>query len=153
MKTRLFLVLVLTLALVSGYFVGTQHPSASADATTNPEKTEDKVWNDAATKEMAVDTDALKISIALMGGKEPKDVSRQPVFDLVESYRIGTQSPDGLKGLAAKALNSFHLQKAQAQSAPQVSQAAAEAQIQLSIIQIQQNQRIIGLLEQIAKKK
>lgn len=46
----------------------------------------------------------------------------------------------------------FSRHKLDAQSAPQVCQVAAEQTFMLSLLQTEQNQRIIELLEQIAKK-
>jgi len=154
MKNRVLIALALALIVAGAFFAGTMCPLAKANAQANIQKSvADTTWDTSITKQIAVMNDALKANLALMNGEEPKDVSRKPMYELVEAYRAGVKSADGVKGLTSKALNSYHLNKATAKSAAQVSQAADEAQIELSLIQIQQNQRIIELLEEVAKKK
>src|SRR5262249_14968682 len=105
-------------------------PQASAQTgATRANTPADLAWDDAAPKQIAVETLELEAALALLKREEPKP-NRQLLFDLVEAYRQGTQSPEAVKGLLAKSLNSFHFQKAGAKSAAQVSQAAAEAGVQ-----------------------
>jgi hypothetical protein len=63
------------------------------------------------------------------------------------SDEIGTQL------LFAKILTDYQKLRASAQTAPQVSQAAAESSAKAQMVLMLQNQRIIELLEQLLKKK
>ncbi|MDQ2667397.1 MAG: hypothetical protein M3Z05_15470 [Gemmatimonadota bacterium] len=99
----------------------------------------------------------------------PKDsIARARYFEELEraslaaanEYRALAANPSASVGVLGKAVHDFYSGKSRAGGAVQVSQAADEQQIRLSLLRaaqeariIEQNDRIIQLLEQLAKKK
>lgn len=152
-RGRFFAVLSVSSALVVTFVAGTQYPTTRVSAQGVTEKSvADQAWDDLAIKGLVAETESTEAYIATMK-KESRKGTRQLIFDLVESYRLNTQNPETLKGVLAKSLNTYTLAKLGVRSAPQATQVAAEAQVELAVIQISQNQRIIALLDVIAKKK
>lgn len=132
--------LALTLAVTLAAPAVAQAPTGAENA-----------WTEVAQKDLAVTMAATEAQLALLKGQKPSG-TRKGVLELVEWYVASADQPDRLKGATAKAVNSFAFTKAGARAPAQISQAADEAQIELSLIQIAQNHRIITLLEQLAKK-
>lgn len=80
--------------------------------------------------------------------------------DAANGYRALAADPAGVRLMQQQVMSAFYSGKAGARGAMQVSQTADEQQIRLSLLRaaqeariIEQNDRIIQLLEQIAKKK
>jgi hypothetical protein len=61
------------------------------------------------------------------------------------------KDPKAVNAIAGQALWDYYVDKAGAEGAAQVSQLANEQTLRLNVLQVQQNQRIIELLEQVAK--
>jgi len=109
----------------------------------------DKGWDTTATKQIEVETGLLGPAVGRPGGP------RQPTFDLAELYRENAKDPEALRGLVARALHTYLAQKSAAAvrgGGGSPAQAAADAQLQLAAVQVYQNERIIALLEALAKK-
>lgn len=128
-------------ALGIGVLIGT---ATRNDATAQEKSQADQAWNDTTSKELAAETEAL----SAMAGRSQG--TRQAMFAVADAYRDATRSPDGVRGLVAKSVNNYLVQKASSRvgGGPGV----AEAQLRLSLIQIHQNERIIALLEELRKR-
>lgn len=154
MEKRVSMLLSITLALAVGYLMGSRCPAPYAVAQTQPPSALEKSYIDVAIKNALVIGEYNKRDLAKLDSSKPHDSTTQPLYDLVESYCEGAKSADGTKALAAHALAGFYAVSTNSDaSAMQVTQVAAETQWRLSLIQIQQNQRMIELLDQLASKK
>jgi hypothetical protein len=72
---------------------------------------------------------------------------------LTREWATSAGSPDRLREAQVHALRELEFGKRAASGAAQVSQVASEAALKLQVVQLQQNQRIIELLEQMAKPR
>ena len=72
---------------------------------------------------------------------------------LAEIYSKIATSPGASHALMSHILGNYSSSREAARSAVQVSQAADEASIRMQLLLIGQNERIINLLEQIARKR
>ncbi|MBI2528186.1 MAG: hypothetical protein HYV93_19680 [Candidatus Rokubacteria bacterium] len=132
------------LVLVAAYSVSSAQQPPRAH-------TADQTWTNATMKENVLSAEASQAFLAAAPDQNPKE-ARQAIFDVIAVYGEGVATPEGVKGLTAKALNKLWATRVGARSAAQVSQLTDETQIQFALIQIQQNQRIIGLLEELVKR-
>ncbi len=73
--------------------------------------------------------------------------------DLANLYRQAVSSPKVMSLLIETEIADYASSSSSARSAPQASQAADEASVNLQILILAQNQRIIELLEQLVKKR
>lgn len=81
--------------------------------------------------------------------KEPD--TPDPTPKVIEAYRKVVNDPDSARRVIAGHLADYLANKERAKSAPQASQVAAQTSVELQVIMLVQNQRIIELLEQRAR--
>jgi hypothetical protein len=72
-------------------------------------------------------------------------------YDVTDTLAKAVGDHQRTRGVVQEAVTKFYFNKGDAQSAAQVTQVSNEQTFRLNLLQIQQNQRIIELLEQIAK--
>lgn len=151
MKT---LLLILALAFSVSAQQTTVKPTPTP--TTSIDKTED--FGFALTAEEKITLSLLDLTqnaIPNCNIEESAKTNRCEDIDkkLAKLYGLISQSPNLMRYLAARAVKSFETNKSYAKSAPQVSQIADQQNAELLRIIVMQNQRIIELLEQLAKAK
>jgi hypothetical protein len=128
-------------ALAAGIALG------AGGATAQDKSATDKAWDTTALKQMTVETDSMSV---MLGKTAP---SRESIFELAELYRTNALDPASLRGLMARSLHTYLVQKnAPRGGAGAALQAAGEAQLQLAAIQVYQNERMIMLLEELKKR-
>lgn len=85
-------------------------------------------------------------------GLEPAE-ARQKYLDLIKrTYQATAEEPVILRAVEDHVMRTYYAGRSDAKSAAQASQLADEASLRLRFVEIHQNQRIIELLEQVAKK-
>jgi hypothetical protein len=106
----------------------------------------DRAWDELATRELKAEKSAAE---ALPGKAQS---TRSDILAVSDAYKTATASPEALRGAVARSLHHYYGQKMAARGAAQASQLAAESHLRLAALQIYQNERIIGLLEEIRKR-
>lgn len=86
-------------------------------------------------------------------GKRPAEVVLESAPALRALYRRGATEEPVFRALVTQIGMDYHTLRGHANSAPQASQVAAEAAVRLQLLQVEQNRRVIELLEQLAAKK
>jgi hypothetical protein len=156
-------VTVVTLALGAGHQLSAvaQEPAASSPAaalaspapspspSAMPAPPQNPVVAELDAARNSVDVYA--IGLYLTGGKDSGTLGAQ-VPALMKAYGKVVDSSEALHEVVGKTFAGFLANKQGAKGAVQVSQAADQAALELQLVQIAQNQRIIELLKQIAAK-
>lgn len=93
----------------------------------------------------------VKLETAALSGDIVAQIKAQTA--LTDFLTEAPGNPEMVRAVVLRSLSQLADGKGGAKSAAQVSQAADEAALRLQLLQVQQNQRIISLLEQIVKKK
>jgi hypothetical protein len=99
---------------------------------------------------------ALEALMPMHGGDETQALERVGnalALRMAEAYARSGKDPQLTTAVAGSILRTYAVRRSKASSAPQASQAADEAGVRLLTIQVGQNQAIISLLEQIARKR
>jgi len=98
---------------------------------------------------ITAETEAQLYALAPDENKDKSGATRK----VAEAYAKIAQRPTASHLLLSTILSDYSSSRFRAQSAMQVSQSADEAGVKLQMLIIAQNQRIIELLEQIARKR
>jgi hypothetical protein len=129
------------LLFLMGTAVSAQQPSA-------PQPT-DKEDLALLVQLITAETEAKLYALAPEENKDKSGATRK----VAEVYARIAQRPTASQLLLSTILSDYSSDRYRAQSAMQVSQTADEASVKLQMLMIAQNQRIIELLEQIARKR
>jgi hypothetical protein len=142
--------LIVACLLCTGYLFGQE---SSTDNASTPKITGGETLDSLSTAELRFELAMSKANLALMTGKKVDAAEARESADAVTDILVNAPTdPKMVRALVGKSLWQFYAAKADARGAVQVSQAANEASQRLSLLQVEQNQRIIELLEQVAKK-
>jgi hypothetical protein len=153
MKKLLLTTLFIFMACVGAF--AQAKPAKTTDAPADTASKMDAASDKAAETKLLVSIMEVELTLRLcsMVPTHESCKDRNPSAELAELYNKAAKSSDNIKVLIARAISSYSEMKEGAKSAMQVSQAADEASVKMQMIIMAQNQRIIELLEQIAKKK
>jgi hypothetical protein len=132
--------------LSAGYLFGQQSTA----------KTPSETKQDDPSTTLNVTEALMEQKLALLGlGSQDTEAVKGVGTDLDTVMSILGDAPKDAKtvrAIAGHSLWKYYLEKGSARSAPQVSQLANEQMLHLGLLQVQQNQRIIELLEQMGKR-
>ena len=97
----------------------------------------------------------MQINLDLRSGKKPGEIKTSPDVGVkyIDNLAKGVNDSDLAHTVMASDIVSYYEMKASSESAPQATQAASKAILQLEVMQTAQNQKMIELLKQIAAKK
>jgi hypothetical protein len=137
----------------------TVHTTAAAQAG-RPDTTADSAAGKVYYAELMLEAQRLRMPNDSVGRAKAFEESARIAAEGANAYRLLAADPRAVGKVLEQALTGFYTSKAGARGAVQISQSADEQQIRLSLLRaaqeariIEQNDRIIQLLEQIAKKK
>jgi hypothetical protein len=145
-RSKVCLAAILAGSLFCGGYVFGQ----AGDTSTEQQSPNEKAFIDYSLAEALMST-----NVALSDLKPDKDkiAAANASVDRVTNMLVGaSQDPVMVRALVRKSLFDFQSGKSDAKSAAQVSQVADEAALRLSMLQVAQNQRIIELLQEVARR-
>lgn len=114
----------------------------------------DSLRSETAALEMMKAEAELRLAATKLAASDEEKVDLQKHVSEVNTRLTGMAHDPKLSGLFVDyAIRSYATKRPYANSAPRVSQLAAEETFRLTLFQIRQNQKIIELLQEISKKQ